>query len=253
MPKFFDLIKNSLIFYKKNWSQISKYILMIVGISLALPLCQMVITDVLMDKGIAGERISAQTIITGLLIYLFFLVLTNLAIFWPTAGIIRMIDKKYHNQPEEKFWESLKNSKSFIWSMFLFGILQSLALFFGFLFLIVPSIIFGIWFMFGLQSIVLQGKKTLSAFGDSRELSRGRFFTVFGYMFLFGIILTTAIMIILMPQMILSGLSEKSYLISAISTIWTLVVVFFIAGFSFVFQNLFYQELKKNPLPIPPR
>lgn len=62
---------------------------------------------------------------------------------------------------------------SFIWV----SVLQALTIAGGLLLLIVPGIIFLVWFGFAPQALLLDGKKGLDALSASRDLAKGRFWT----------------------------------------------------------------------------
>lgn len=62
---------------------------------------------------------------------------------------------------------------SFVWV----SLLQMLTIAGGLLLLIVPGLIFLVWFGFAPQALLLDGKKGLNALSASRDLAKGRFWT----------------------------------------------------------------------------
>ncbi len=68
---------------------------------------------------------------------------------------------------------------SFAWV----GILQALVVAGGILLLVVPGLVFLVWFGFAQQAFLLDGKRGIDALSASRDLSRGRFFTTALYLF----------------------------------------------------------------------
>lgn len=60
----------------------------------------------------------------------------------------------------------------------LVAVLQFLAVFGGFILLIVPGILFAVWFAFAQMAVMLEKKQGVQALSYSRSLVRGRFFQV---------------------------------------------------------------------------
>ncbi len=89
--------------------------------------------------------------------------------------------------------ETLDVKKTFIfawknlWKFFLLMILVFLATFGGFVLLIIPGIIFAVWFSFSSFVFVDKGLGVKASMGKSRELVKGRFWAVLGRLFVFGL------------------------------------------------------------------
>lgn len=67
----------------------------------------------------------------------------------------------------------------FVWV----SVLQGIVVLGGTLLLIVPGVIFMVWFAFAPQALIVGGKRGLEALSESRALCRGRFFTAAWYEF----------------------------------------------------------------------
>jgi hypothetical protein len=74
-----------------------------------------------------------------------------------------------------------------LWKFSLLVVLVFLASFGGFILLIIPGIIFGIWFSFSNFVFVDKGLGVKASMGKSRELVKGRFWAVLGRLFVFGL------------------------------------------------------------------
>lgn len=74
-----------------------------------------------------------------------------------------------------------------IWKFFLLTILVFLATLGGLVLLIIPGIIFGIWFAFSGFAFVDKGLGVKASMGKSRELVKGRFWQVFYRLLIFGL------------------------------------------------------------------
>jgi hypothetical protein len=88
------------------------------------------------------------------------------------------------------------------------GLLVTILQMFGFLLLIIPGIIFTVWFAFADTEVILTGAGTFSALEQSRERVRGYFFPVLWRMLAFSLILAGIISLILWPVIILSGITD---------------------------------------------
>lgn len=91
------------------------------------------------------------------------------------------------------FKEALEAGKPFGWKLIGFLILYSIAVTIGYIFFIIPGIIFMIWFSMGAFVIVDEKRGVIEAFSRSKELVKGRFWEVFGVIGVFQIISVLAI------------------------------------------------------------
>jgi hypothetical protein len=115
-------------------------------------------------------------------IFLVYLVVSVLVMAAGISAIKRVIAK-----------EPLDIKKTYIfawnnlWKFSILAILIFLATFGGLLLLIIPGIIFGIWFSFANFIFIDKGLEPRAAMSKSRELVKGRFWAVFGRLFVFGL------------------------------------------------------------------
>lgn len=83
--------------------------------------------------------------------------------------------------------EAFLVAKSKVWKFFLAGLLKLAILMGGFLLLIIPGIIFSIWFTFSGIEIVLNNAGVKESLSRSKALVVGRFRQVLGKLFVIGI------------------------------------------------------------------
>jgi len=106
----------------------------------------------------------------------------------------------------------------------------------GYLLLIIPGIIFSIWFLFSVQALVLAGQKGAKALKFSRRLTQGWWWSV-----------TWRVYILVLIGLGLSFLSAVPYL-----TIVFIVLISFIFTPLFVFYYVYlYQGLEQRQLTAP--
>ncbi len=83
--------------------------------------------------------------------------------------------------------DTLKLGWTKYWQFFLLGLLLFLIEVFGFVLLIIPGIIFGVWFTFSRFIIIEESVGVREALTKSKELVKGSFFKVFGRLIVFGL------------------------------------------------------------------
>ena len=86
--------------------------------------------------------------------------------------------------------EAFLVAKAKAWKFLLIGILKGAILLIGFLLLIIPGIIFSVWFAFSGMEIVLNKTGVKESLLKSKALVIGRFWPVLGKLFVIGIFVT---------------------------------------------------------------
>jgi hypothetical protein len=137
--------------------------------------------------------------------------ISNILVFglslWATAAMTIMITglvrpdlapKDVATSVSELAW---RRAPSLLWVGLLVAVLQA----FGLLLLVIPGIIFTVWFAFAETEVILTGAGVFSAMEQSRERVRGQFFPVLWRMVAFSLLLTTLVMMIIWPVLVLSG------------------------------------------------
>ncbi len=92
------------------------------------------------------------------------------------------------------FGQALSAGKPYGWKLIGFFILYALAVSIGYVLLIIPGIIFMVWFSLGAFVIVDEKKGIIDAFKRSKELVKGRFWEIFG---IFGVLQIVSILAII--------------------------------------------------------
>lgn len=99
------------------------------------------------------------------------------AILWMTSSFLVAL----RDAPEKTgIMENLKRSRKLIWSVFLVSLILQLVMMGGIVLLIVPGIMFMVWYGFGTQVMVTEGKKGRLAAAQSKAYVVGRSWKVFG-------------------------------------------------------------------------
>ena len=150
---------------------------------------------------------------------------------------------------KDAFAETVGKMASLLW----IAVLTFLSMLGGFVLLIIPGIIFAIWFSFTADVLVAEGVKGTSALKRSKELVKGHTAEVFARWFVLGLIYIAASLVI--------GLifENKSNSYDVANAIVSFVLTPFAAVYSIqMYKNL--KELKEAPvdsvppveMPLPP-
>jgi len=91
-----------------------------------------------------------------------------------------------------------------LWVGLLTGIIEG----FGFLFLIVPGVLFMVWFAFAETEAILTGSGTFLSLEQSRARVRGQFLPVLLRLVAFSLMICLAVTVILVPIMASAGITD---------------------------------------------
>lgn len=139
-------------------------------------------------------------------------------------------------QNDISWGEAYRLAWSKIWSYGWLVVLSASTILGGFVMLIIPGIIFLIWFAFAAYVFVLEGEKGMSALLRSRQYVRGHWWQVFGRQLLFALAAIVAMVLITMVGNVLAGEAG----ISVFVNLFTLVL----APLAVAYVYTLYQNLK---------
>lgn len=118
----------------------------------------------------------------GVLINLAYLIVS----FWVSAAAIMAVSGVVTG-PSIPVREVFSFAWKRLWAFSLLGILVSLIIGLGFVMLIVPGILFLVWFNFSAFELITRGKGIKESLGGSKKLVSGRFWKVLGRLLVFGL------------------------------------------------------------------
>ncbi|MCX6743672.1 MAG: hypothetical protein NT116_05590 [Candidatus Parcubacteria bacterium] len=162
-----DIIKKGWQIYSKNFRLFLKPIIILAAISIVYLLFQIVTTYI----NIQSSFLAIITFILAIILVFIYL--------WMLIVIIKLADALYKNQTidlVQLYPQSMKKVPSFFWV----GIVMGLVVLLGLILLIIPGIIFMVWYYFSSYVNVLEEKnnKGLDALKSSKDLVKGRWFNV---------------------------------------------------------------------------
>ncbi len=148
-----------------------------------------------------------------------------------------------------------KDLLAVFWPALLISIVTALITLGGFLMIIVPGVIFTVWYAFAIYLVILEKKKGVGALlHESREMSRGKFWPIFGRLVLPAAFWAVIAYLVLAGIMNLLGMIFNQSLLTATSlplplTLATLLVSDLIASFfsilPIIATTIVYREARK--------
>ncbi len=229
--------------FKQAWEIYKSHFKTLITISLVPALAMLILVIVFVGGivGVTALKINLAAagiagILIGIAAYIFVIYLS----VWAAVAQLQAIKDQAENIG---FKEAYKRSRANINPFFFTGLLTGLAVIGGFILLIVPGIIFSLWFSQSPYIVVEEGLKNTAAMKKSKFYVKGRIGTVFGKLFYMGIIsfgIYIGIAIILAIVNTVGGIKPEytNWLLNVFSWVWGPLVT--------VYGFLLYKHLKAS-------
>lgn len=178
------------------------------------------------------ETVSSNVWLFVALFLVSFVVMFLVTISTTVAQFIVLKD----NNPKQGLGESIKKSLPYLGNYFIFSVAYVLLLMIGFILLVIPGIIFMIWFSFGYLAIIFDDAGSIESFKKSRSLVKGYWWAVAGrlsFWILVSFIVTMAVAI--------AGLLVGGELAAILSNLIALII----GPVGYAYYAVVYQDLKK--------
>jgi len=240
-----DIISKSVKLYRDNFALFLKYVALLFVPTLIMTFFGYSLSFFM--RSIGG-------VLLGLGIYIIVVVILSLVAFWVSLGFIRAVAAKYQGQEVKSIGEELKVAVPLILPALLVSILAGLAIFGGFVLLIIPGIIFIMWFAFSLYALLLDNKHGTEALKYSKQLVNGRWWGVFWRIlapaFVFGIIIVIIQWIVakFFGQSIINVFTLTPAIVAY--SLISMIISIVIAPLSTAAPTILYIELKKTPVQL---
>lgn len=177
-------------------------------------------------------------VLTVLPLYVLILAVVNILM---SLAMIKVVASPSDTTVKSAYSFAAKNFWSYVWVSVLVG----LATLGGFILLIIPGIIFMIWFMFSYYVLLFEGKKGTDALKGSREHVRGRWWAVFGRLLFFLVIM----LIVSFAFGLIFGMDSNQRDAKPLEQIGSMLLNFVLMPISLAYLYLMYQDLKGSALP----
>ncbi|MEK7680889.1 MAG: hypothetical protein AAB348_02505 [Patescibacteria group bacterium] len=165
-----EIIKQSWVNYKKCWRKFLPYM-----ISLLLP--TVILSALSVISLYLQVYIPSSSFISSIIIILVFAA-GMVFLLWASISLAKELKNCVTGQ--EQHWKSVfSESHGLIWPVIYTSILASLIVLGGTILLVIPGIIFSLWYGFAFYAVVFEDKKGFNALKASKELVVGRWWAIF--------------------------------------------------------------------------
>lgn len=238
-----DLIKQTFRFYTQHFGLILKYLLFVIGAWLLIVLNAGLGFNISAFETLNGQRAS---IVVSLLLQIVFLIISYIVLLAFKRGMAHIVRGTL---PTSVFREIL-NTRKIFWKAIGVSIIYGLAVFGGFLLIIVPGIIFALWFYFSRFGVILDEMRPMEAMKFSKKLVAGRFGAVLWRLcaptFIYVVVFGSISWAILTPGELFwasTGNVPVYSLTLALATIFNFLII----PITTITPILLYEHLKKTP------
>lgn len=165
-----DIISKSVSIYRENFALLFKYVLLLFApVALFVPLSYL--SEKVPEQNAAFTAVSILGFAAAIAFFFFEL--------WFSAALIRVIAGISEGRMPGGMKEELSQAKRLLLPLIRASILSALAIIGGFILLIIPGIIFSVWYCFSSYAVLLDGeRKAGAALSHSRALVTGRWWAV---------------------------------------------------------------------------
>lgn len=174
-----DLLKGAFEQYKKHFNSLVP-IMLVAGIGLYLQ-------TIFLFLGTPDLKAGASMQVAGTygILILLASVVYIVGMIWGTTALLNKVTKM--DQPMT-LGQAYSAAKPFIWPMIITGILVGIFTIIGFILLVIPGIIVGVWLSFAMYIVIAEGKSGMEAVKASKAYVTGYWWAVFGRLLLIGLV-----------------------------------------------------------------
>lgn len=203
--------------------------------------------------------VMTQNVFTGITIFIIFAIIMSLLGFIVSLALIRAIADDYTSKKSVPVMKTITQVLPMLIPAILVSIITSLAICAGIILLIIPGIIFVIWFTFSIHALILDDKHNIDALKYSKSLVSGRWFAVLWRLFAPLIVVSIVLSIIQWIFALILGIqtgSEFQFTVAqSIFLIINALISVIVTPLTVAIPTILYLELKNNPVlePIVPQ
>lgn len=239
-----QIVSESWHLYKKDWRQYIPYLLAIFVPTLILSILGTVSTYLQLYSP-ASALVSSIVI---LVIFAASIVLT----LWAGIGLVKAIAASLAGQTTA--WkDNFSSSNHLIWPAFYTSLLTSLIVLLGGLLLIIPGIIFAIWYSFTYYAVILDNVRGMEALRVSKAAVKGQWWSVlWRWLVIAAILGLLGLAINILVIAVTSLFPVAGFLKATLASLLTSLVGAALTPLSVAASVILYLNVKQNPVPTTP-
>lgn len=231
-----DLVRAAVDLYQKHRQKFLRYAIIIYFPTLVTGLIAYLLTFIMEEQSVAYYFVSGALLIAA-----------SVIAFWFSLALIRVIANCYQGRAHKSAREEIANALDILWPVIVASLLVGLAVLGGLVLLIIPGLIFSVWFAFVIYAVALDGTTNIAALRASKALVQGRWWGVLWRLLLPGAIYLIIAGLIQLPFDALT-LAAPSDSVEFIALIVSALISLLLTPFITAAQVILYLELKKTPL-----
>jgi hypothetical protein len=243
-----ELLKRTVDLYKKNFNLFLSYVL-----ALFIPTGVSAILAPIIEK-LTQEPSTGGSI--ALALYIIIVLITWIVSLWVSITFMKVIYQKYNRNEVRDIKIELQHSGHLLLPALLVSILTYLIIFGGFVLLIIPGIIFSVWFAFSIYEVVLKNKKVIESIKASKALVKGRWWAVLWRLVVPIAVFGLALIIVNslvggILSIVTAGIEKSSSMYTFVSMILGLVLSFISLLFTPLTNGalvILFSELQNTPV-----
>jgi hypothetical protein len=176
----------------------------IIGVSVVLAVVYVIILLIAPEPKVIGhDPITSGDILLGALSGIAYV----LAALWVTIAILLMVDDRAKHPGVT---DLLNASTKYLVPVIVASLIAGLLTLLGFIALVIPGIIVGVWFTFVTQVVMFENKRGMAALEQSRAHVRGRWWAVFGRYLLLALVVIAAMIVFSFVALMFTAFFPKS-------------------------------------------
>lgn len=165
-----EIVEKSWGLYKKNWRSLLAYLLLLLLPSIVLSIL-----------GVISLFLTAYVPASALLNNLIILLIVAAGVvfaLWASIALAQTLKKLAQNQPAGDWRAVFVDNSRYLWPVIYTSALVAVIIFAGAMLLIIPGIIFGVWYSFVFYQVIFEDKKGVGALKESKKLVMGRWWAI---------------------------------------------------------------------------
>ena len=238
-----EIIRQSTALYFNNWKKAAPFLLISSGIVVLGALLSYI--AIILEIRLGVPKILNDIVLVAVL------VMGAIISFWSYLGLIKIFNNKLQNTNDVSFGIEMMSVKHLIWAGIYTSVMAGLIVALGFLLLVIPGIIFLVWYQFSMSVLVVEEKKGVPALKASKDLVTGRWFSVFWRIVgptLFYVVIMGVIQLIIERLIRLFTEAGAPDYLAATSFVTNIIGIMFVP-FMVGAALILYQNLKNTPAP----
>ncbi len=227
MQNYFDYFKKAWLIYRSNIKTFFSFSAFIAVLSL--------VSGLVSNSVPINSRFSFLPLLLPVAIFLASLVFI--------IALYQSVNRAISNQPALDFKDRLSKSLKRFWPFLTTAILVGIIVVAGTILLIVPGILFAIWYFASLYISANEDVSTMASLDRSKRLVSGRWWQVFGYIIILGLMVGIPLAILSIP--VTYGLTIPFGQLNAGVIVSALISLIF-TPFEYLIVGMIYYDLKNT-------